>query len=1454
MRQLESYYLTGPHSRLADYSYLQVETTAPIMASNAANRRSMETAPPSQPAEGNQAPPETPKIMPPDGLEVVETANRSVKLRWTQPVSTNLDQLPSGYKLVAYRVEQRVDKLERPNPWVYNDERIEPTTEFTVVDLTPYEHYQICVRSVLQDNKGELVLNQPYRPRSVRLDDTHGSRKLTWTEPNPAEDVSPESYQYVVESSLHVADNILNAWNKCVVTTRREWKVSVEHSGDYRFRVSTNNTVEEVSSLPQEMRDPEIYIHIETKSSFEWFKEVLWTLFGQHVRRDHGSIIFVISCHDLSSLRELWMNYRLGKVKKFFHHLLARHNELDTKLKVKIKEEDFYACRRHLLLTRPTARGFRVARLGDAPPRGTGLGLSEDFPVYCRPTSHRTTCSQLDFLDPAVPNKQLQGLDHTTSVENLPALPLPSTEVEGVQSELDHTTSESDENLLVLPLTRTEVDSGIYSVPAVVSPLSTCPDSGVELFNVDFKGVEPGPDRTTSESLHVHSHHLPVVSHPIEEDSGVYFGPSRTSSYVPLSRTVTNVQPGPDRTSSESVHSHRPSPLSPVADEPYYSEGSFGVAVPSEDWSSSDTKQKMKFDDVKLQEIVRKQEKEIQQLQETKKNMAAQIEASQLADVPKLREEVRRWKEIAEASQKDLSKRDLEIQQLQETNKDMAARIEKLLHRLTSLQPEPSQLAYVTEHVGLRWTDLARSLGISQVDIEVIEYNNPRDLRECCMDMLTVWQQRTGYSGTVGVLKKALEEAELKDTADNLVVAAMELRGSDEASQKVSSEEKLEIQKLQEIHRNVAGKVEKLTPQDSSLPDHELAYITERVGLMWKPLARSLGISQVDIEVIEYNNPRDLRGCCMDMLTVWRQRASKDATLGVLKKALEEAELMEIADNLAVAAMQLRESDEASQKVSSEEKLEIQKLQEIHRNVAGTVEKLTPQDSSLPDRSQLAYVTEHVGLRWTDLARSLGILQVDIEVIEYNNPRDLRGCCMDMLTVWRQRASKDATLGVLKKALEEAELTTIADNLAVAAMQLRESDEASQKVSSEEKLEIQKLQKIHRNVAGTVEKLTPQDSSLPDPSQLAYIVERVGLMWRDLAWRLGFSEDNIHVIKYNHPRDLRGCCMNMLWEWQKRDDKDATLGVLIKALEEAGLKDIADNLGLKFLGHKLQKVTFGGKGSEPGQFMFSVGVTVSEEGEIFVADLGNQRIQGFTLQGTFVRQFPTVVPGEQDMRPHDVAMDGEGNLWVVGMTYSAEFAVQYDKQGRMLRKIDLQETVWDRGVAVDTRRNHILITQSTEDRGNPHGEVLVFRPDGTLVRTVGGKRKSLLALLLSWQQGMKRPQYITVDREGNIFVSDPYNDSIYVYNEDGQFLFKFGGKGSGEGQLYQPRGICTDRAGNIIVADSENRRVEMFDKTGKFLKHITTDMRRPAAVAMTTQGQLVVTGYWEPKVSIFQNF
>ncbi|XP_066283744.1 tripartite motif-containing protein 2-like [Branchiostoma lanceolatum] len=202
--------------------------------------------------------------------------------------------------------------------------------------------------------------------------------------------------------------------------------------------------------------------------------------------------------------------------------------------------------------------------------------------------------------------------------------------------------------------------------------------------------------------------------------------------------------------------------------------------------------------------------------------------------------------------------------------------------------------------------------------------------------------------------------------------------------------------------------------------------------------------------------------------------------------------------------------------------------------------------------------------------------------------------------------------------------------------------------------------------------------------------------------------------------------------------------------------------------HQYQRLTFGGRGSNTGQFDNPSGVTVSKEGEIFVADFWNRRIQLFTLQGIYVWQFE-IYPVSESTNPENVAMNIAGKLWMVGRTkFDNNFALQFyfDKQNNRtnpMKNINLQRTGWSRGVAVDTKKNYILITQSTGDWPKRNGEVQVFREDGKLVRVVGQ------------QQGMKYPQHITVDGEGNILVSDYDNHCIYVYNDAGQFLFKFGG-------------------------------------------------------------------------------
>ncbi|MDB4285659.1 6-bladed beta-propeller, partial [bacterium] len=77
------------------------------------------------------------------------------------------------------------------------------------------------------------------------------------------------------------------------------------------------------------------------------------------------------------------------------------------------------------------------------------------------------------------------------------------------------------------------------------------------------------------------------------------------------------------------------------------------------------------------------------------------------------------------------------------------------------------------------------------------------------------------------------------------------------------------------------------------------------------------------------------------------------------------------------------------------------------------------------------------------------------------------------------------------------------------------------------------------------------------------------------------------------------------------------------------------------------------------------------------------------------------------------------------------------------------------------------------------------------------------------------PVSIEVDEAGNVYVLEYGNHRVQVFDSNGNFLWKFGGYGSGDGRLYYPVDMALDGAGNFYVADFG--RIQVFDSNGTFL-------------------------------------
>ncbi|XP_068601332.1 tripartite motif-containing protein 3-like isoform X1 [Brachionichthys hirsutus] len=273
----------------------------------------------------------------------------------------------------------------------------------------------------------------------------------------------------------------------------------------------------------------------------------------------------------------------------------------------------------------------------------------------------------------------------------------------------------------------------------------------------------------------------------------------------------------------------------------------------------------------------------------------------------------------------------------------------------------------------------------------------------------------------------------------------------------------------------------------------------------------------------------------------------------------------------------------------------------------------------------------------------------------------------------------------------------------------------------------------------------------------------------------------------------------------------------------------------------------GTRGRDKGEFTNLQGISSSSNGRIVVADSNNQCIQVFSNDGQYKMRFGVRgrTPG-QLQRPTGVAVDVNGDIIVAD--YDNRWISIFSSDGKFKNKIGAGRLMGPKGVAVD-KNGHIITVD------NKACCVFIFQSNGKLVTKFGARGTSdrhfaeksganiALEQKLSKSGPVFSPHFVSVNNKNEIVVTDFHNHSVKVYNADGEFLFKFGSHGEGNGQFNAPTGVAVDANGNIIVADWGNSRIQVFDSSGSFLSYINTSadpLYGPQGLALTSDGHVAV--------------
>ena len=83
---------------------------------------------------------------------------------------------------------------------------------------------------------------------------------------------------------------------------------------------------------------------------------------------------------------------------------------------------------------------------------------------------------------------------------------------------------------------------------------------------------------------------------------------------------------------------------------------------------------------------------------------------------------------------------------------------------------------------------------------------------------------------------------------------------------------------------------------------------------------------------------------------------------------------------------------------------------------------------------------------------------------------------------------------------------------------------------------------------------------------------------------------------------------------------------------------------------------------------------------------------------------------------------------------------------------------------------------------------------------------------------MISPHSIDIDKDGNVYVTDTGNDRIQKFTSDGKFILKWGEEGNGDGEFDKLHDVYVDRSSKYVYTlELINHRVQKFTPDGKFI-------------------------------------
>ena len=224
-----------------------------------------------------------------------------------------------------------------------------------------------------------------------------------------------------------------------------------------------------------------------------------------------------------------------------------------------------------------------------------------------------------------------------------------------------------------------------------------------------------------------------------------------------------------------------------------------------------------------------------------------------------------------------------------------------------------------------------------------------------------------------------------------------------------------------------------------------------------------------------------------------------------------------------------------------------------------------------------------------------------------------------------------------------------------------------------------------------------------------------------------------------------------------------------------------------------------GNGVNPNQLSSPTSICVDAQGNLYVADADNYRIQKFPPGSNSSTNGITVAGGNgigtalnQFSDPVSVGVDGGGNIFVCDALNNrvVEFPPNSNNQtnGAVIGNVTNAFSMYV------TSSGSVYVSDFQNDK-------IILLPGNKTVLDGSATSPPFV------------PYGVFVDNNNNIFIADGRNDEVVEFiggSTKGIVVAGANGKGNANNQLNEPYSICIDDSSNLFIADFANNRIEKY--------------------------------------------